>query len=212
MKTKRSLWVEFFGLFILLPILIIPFNSSVGRFIIPVLLLSAFIVYKILKKDDTFDNNTLWKGYVSRKELIRIFLKFIPGLILLSFFTYYFMPDMFLTFPRQVPVFWMMVMIMYPLASVYPQELIFRTFIFHRYQDILPRKYLIITASALSFGLYHLFFGNWIAPVLSLGGGFIFACTYYRTRSTAATSLEHALWGDLIFTVGLGMYFYGGNI
>jgi len=212
MKSKRSLWIEFFVFFIILPLLIIPFNSIVGRFIIPVLLITAFIIYKILKNDETFDNSALWKGNFSRKELLRIILKFFPGLILLSLFTKFFLPDLFLAFPRQVPLFWIMVMIMYPLVSVYPQELIFRTFIFHRYQTIFPRKYLMITASAFSFGLYHLFFSNWIAPVLSLGGGFLFACTFYRTRSTAAASLEHALWGDLIFTVGLGMYFYGGNI
>lgn len=212
MKSKRLLWIEFFVFFIILPLLIIPFNSTVGRFIIPVLLITAFIIYKILKNDDTFVNSALWKGNFSRKELLRILLKFIPGLILLSLFTNFFLPDLFLAFPRQVPLFWMIVMIMYPLVSVYPQELIFRTFIFHRYQAIFPRKYLMITASAVTFGLYHLFFYNWIAPVLSLGGGFLFACTFYRTRSTAAASLEHALWGDLIFTVGLGMYFYGGNI
>jgi membrane protease YdiL (CAAX protease family) len=212
MKSNRFLWIEFLIFFVVIPLIIIPFNSKIGRFIIPVLLIVAFITYKILKRDETFNKTALWKGHFTRKEFVRIILKFIPGLILLSLFTYFYLPDLFLAFPIQVPLFWMMVMIMYPLVSVYPQELIFRTFIFHRYRRIFQGKYSIIFASAFSFGLYHLFFYNWIAPVLSLGGGVLFACTYFRTGSTAAASLEHALWGDLIFTVGLGMYFYGGNI
>ena len=30
-------------------------------------------------------------------------------------------------------------MIFYPLVSVYPQEIIFRSFFFHRYRDLFPR-------------------------------------------------------------------------
>ena len=37
----------------------------------------------------------------------------------------------------------------------------------------------------------------------------MFATTYQRYRSLALVCLEHAIYGCLIFTLGLGWYFYG---
>ncbi|KUK54860.1 MAG: Abortive infection protein [Marinimicrobia bacterium 46_47] len=212
MNRKNRRIADFLILFIFIPVMLIFINHIVGRLIIPVLLITSYILFKQLQKDSDFDRHSLWKGRLNKKEIKRIFFRFIPGALLLGLLTYFFLPDLFLAFPKEMPGFWLMVMIMYPLVSVYPQELIFRTFIFHRYQSVFSGKYGMITASAVAFGMYHLFFCNWIAPVLSFAGGFLFANTYARTRSTAASVLEHALWGDLIFTIGLGMYFYGGNI
>ena len=39
-------------------------------------------------------------------------------------------------------------------------------------------------------------------------GGLLFAATYERRRSTLLVSIEHGLYGDFIFTVGLGGLFY----
>jgi membrane protease YdiL (CAAX protease family) len=212
MNLRNRKLVEFLILFIFIPVMLIFINHIAGRLIIPVLLITSFILFKQLQKDPAFDRHSLWKGRLNKKEIKRIFYRFIPGALLLGVLTYFFLPDLFLVFPKEAPGFWLLVMILYPLVSVYPQELIFRTYIFHRYQSVFFEKYGMITASAVAFGMYHLFFCNWIAPVLSFAGGFLFASTYARTRSTEAVALEHALWGDFIFTVGLGMYFYGGNI
>jgi membrane protease YdiL (CAAX protease family) len=46
--------------------------------------------------------------------------------------------------------------------------------------------------------------------VLSFFGGLIFAWRYLRTNSFWAVALEHALYGNLIFTIGLGVYFFTG--
>ena len=48
--------------------------------------------------------------------------------------------------------------------------------------------------------------------VLTAIGGWFFATTYARTRSLWLASFEHALYGQLVFTVGLGQYFYGGTV
>ncbi|BFN36911.1 CPBP family intramembrane glutamic endopeptidase [Fidelibacter multiformis] len=212
MNIKSRKIVEFLVLFIFIPVMLIFINHIAGRLIIPVLLITSFIVFKQLQKDPAFDRHSLWKGRLNKKEIKGIIYRFIPGALLVGVLTYFFLPDHFLAFPKEVPGFWILVMILYPLISVYPQEVIFRTYIFHRYQSVFSGKHEMITASAVAFGMYHLFFCNWIAPVLSFAGGFLFASTYARSRSTAAVVLEHALWGDLIFTIGLGMYFYGGNI
>jgi hypothetical protein len=48
--------------------------------------------------------------------------------------------------------------------------------------------------------------------VLSAAAGWIFARRYQQTRSLLATSIEHALYGVLAFTVGLGDLFYHGAV
>ena len=51
---------------------------------------------------------------------------------------------------------------------------------------------------------------HWEAVALSLIGGLIFAYRFVKTRSLLAVWLEHALYGDLIFTSGLGRFFFTG--
>jgi membrane protease YdiL (CAAX protease family) len=107
---------------------------------------------------------------------------------------------------------WILVMVFYPLFSVYPQEIIFRAFFFHRYEKLFGNNSWLIISSGLSFGFVHLFFGNWIAVVLSCAGGIFFANTYSKTRSLLIVSMEHSIWGDFIFTIGLGIFFYSGAV
>ena len=40
----------------------------------------------------------------------------------------------------------------------------------------------------------------------------LFARTYAGSRSFLQAVVEHSLWGNFIFTIGLGWYFYGGAI
>ena len=40
--------------------------------------------------------------------------------------------------------------------------------------------------------------------VLTFLGGLIFAITYYKTKSTLLVSIEHAIYGCWLFTVGMG--------
>ena len=101
-------------------------------------------------------------------------------------------------------------MVFYPLVSVYPQEVVFRAFIHERYAPVLGTGRAAAAASALAFGFVHVIFGNLLAVGLSLIGGWLFARRYQRSRSLLATSVEHALYGQLVFTIGLGAYFYHG--
>jgi membrane protease YdiL (CAAX protease family) len=121
-------------------------------------------------------------------------------------------PDLLLVLPREKPGLWALIMIGYPLASVYPQELLFRAFLFHRYRPVFGEGVGMVAASAAAFGFVHIAFGNWVAVVLSTAGGVIFANRYRRSRSLLSASAEHALYGLLMFTVGLGQYFYHGIV
>jgi membrane protease YdiL (CAAX protease family) len=102
----------------------------------------------------------------------------------------------------------------YPLFSVYPQGLIYRAFFFHRYRPLveacapLVRAWLLIVVSGATFALMHILFHNWIAVALTFPGGILFAVRYCNTRSLAVSSIEHALYGCFLFTIGLGQFFY----
>lgn len=113
---------------------------------------------------------------------------------------------------RRKPHIWLLVMIAYPILSVYPQEIIYRALFFHRYAPAFGSLPVAITANALLFGWAHIIFRNPVAVVLTVAGGLLFSITYARTKSLFAASFEHTLYGCLLFTVGLGWYFVGASV
>jgi membrane protease YdiL (CAAX protease family) len=121
-------------------------------------------------------------------------------------------PHLFLELPRGRPVFWAMIMVLYPLLSVWPQEMLYRSLLFHRFRELFRSDVALILVSAAAFGFAHVIFLNWIAIVMTTAGGLLFARDYARHRSLSLTCLEHSLYGCLIFTVGLGRFFYTGAV
>jgi membrane protease YdiL (CAAX protease family) len=115
-------------------------------------------------------------------------------------------------FPRERTGLWLAVLLLYPIVSALGQEVISRVFRFHRYRSLFATPARMIVASVAIFSLAHLILGNWQAPLLTLFGGLPFAWTYSRTRSLPLVALEHGLWGDWLFRVGFGTYFYGGHV
>lgn len=180
--------------------------------VIVLLLPVAVYCLVVLLTDRTFDRQQLWNLRSAQRELPVILIRFLIAALGIGICVWFFAPHQFFNFPRSNPGLWALVMIAYPLLSVYPQELIFRSFFFHRYRIIFPHERLLIAKNAGAFGLMHAVFENWIAVGLSVVGGWLFATTYARTRSTAAVLIEHALYGCLIFTIGLGIFFFHGAI
>ena len=70
----------------------------------------------------------------------------------------------------------------------------------------------LLALNVAIFGFAHIVFGNLWAPILSAAGGLLFATTYLKSRSLICAAFEHALWGTLIFTIGLGPLFAGGSV
>ena len=206
------LWSEFALLYVAVPVLLWFERHSFARLVVPTLLALAVVFTVILLRDPAFDRRRFWNAEGLGRGLRRMLRVLLPSTAVLALLTWWLEPELFLRLPRERPGFWPVIMLAYPVLSVYPQELIFRTFLFHRYRGILPGPHAPVIASALAFGLAHLFFANWIAPVLSTAGGWLFARTYARSASTLQASIEHGLWGDVIFTIGLGWYFYGGSV
>ena len=150
-------------------------------------------------------------GRIKRRELRHVLYRFLLCAVLLTVLTYALQPALLFGFVRTMPLFWALVMLLYPLLSVVPQEIIFRRYLFARFAGVLSPS-LVVLVSGLGFGFAHIVFNNWVAPLLCAIGGVMFARTYQRTRSLTLVSLEHALYGDFIFTLGLGRYFYHGAV
>ena len=70
----------------------------------------------------------------------------------------------------------------------------------------------MISMSACAFCIAHILFLNWVAPVLGLMAGVLFAMTYWKTKSLAMVTLEHSLYGNALFVMGLGWFFWGGSV
>lgn len=120
-------------------------------------------------------------------------------------------PQWFLEFPLSRPETYQRIMLLYPLASVAAQELVYRTFYFHRYGPLFgEQRWLAIGLNGLLFGFAHVVVGTTFAVLATCLSGTVFAARYAATRSYWAVFLEHTIWGWLVFTIGLGRYFFTG--
>ncbi len=103
---------------------------------------------------------------------------------------------------------WIAIMIFYPIWSAFTQEVIYRGFFYFRYEKLMNNPKLFAFLNGVLFGFLHIIFKNWIAVLGAAVIGAVWAYTYTKHRSILIVSLEHAIVGDFIFTIGLGYYFY----
>lgn len=140
-----------------------------------------------------------------------VLVRFAISAAAIAAFTYLYHPEKLFGFAREKTAFWALVMLAYPILSVIPQEILYRPFFFQRYGKIFSGPVLLILMSGISFGLAHLLFNNPIAITLSTIGGVMFSYSYWRHKSFLLVWIEHALYGDFLFTIGLGRFFYHGG-
>jgi uncharacterized protein len=201
---------EFIALFIALP-LVYRF-SPVRVPALPLLWVVTGYAYWRLLRDPHFDRSRLWNAGALPAHLGSILGVF--GVVALAIWlgVRWFAPTLEWSFVRRQPVFWAVVMVVYPALSVYPQGMLYRAFFFERYAALFPEKWTMIVASAAAFAFMHIVFRNPLALVLTFAGGLLFAARYAETSSLATSCFEHALYGCWLFTVGLGGYFYEGTM
>jgi membrane protease YdiL (CAAX protease family) len=163
----------------------------------------------VLLADPGFARGRLWNGAAVIDHAGAIALATAATVPLLYLLARWLQPDEVFLMVRKRPRLWLLIMIAYPIVSVYPQELLYRAFLFQRYAPILATPAARIAASAILFAWGHVFFFRpRVAMLLTLVGGALFAWHYEVTSSLAVASVEHALFGDLAFSIGLGRYFY----
>jgi len=181
------------------------------NFPIPYLVAAGVAAVFLLRHDPKFDSARLLASSSDRTFLTQLLLRDLLCLVLLSAAVRLFAPELLFSLIRQRPGLWVAIMILYPLLSVYPQEVLYRAFFFHRYQELFGSGWAMLLASALAFGFIHIIFGNWLAVGLCIIGGLLFSFTYQQTGSLLLTCLDHAILGNFIFTIGLGQFFYHGS-
>lgn len=124
-------------------------------------------------------------------------------LVASTLMVWWFLPEKLFFVVKENPGLWLGISLFYAVVSVYPQELIYRHFFYWRYSHLLsPRLFLAL--NAILFSLAHTLFMNGLVFALTLAGGFLFANTYRKTQSLMVTSIEHAVYGLWLYTVGLG--------
>lgn len=216
-SDRTYLWVEFTALFAVLPFMLAFRPPGSGIFFF--LWSAAVICFTLLVRDPSFDRRRLWNWSGVRPELARMLGLFALGAALGVALTWIFVPERLFAFPLERTRLWLAVMMLYPVLSVVPQNVVYRAFIFHRYGRLMPvawsesrQRWTMIALSAAAFSWAHIVFWNVFALTVTLLGGVLFAYTYQRSRSVAAASVEHALYGCAIFTLGLGVYLYHGAV
>lgn len=197
--------IEWIMLFIFFPLLIFSEWLEINRHIIilhTVLYVLWHERYNLLSSPLPSTPILNWQWLWGRIILI-VSMLFIMAYLVLK--------DKFLLLPRTRPALWLMIMLLYPMLSALPQEIVYRQFYFRRYAVLWPDSNLLIATNVFCFVLLHLMYDNWIAVGFSLIGGIIFARAYQQTQSLYWLWLEHSIYGLAIFTSGWGQFFYESN-
>lgn len=199
--------VEFLLLFLIGPTLFAYTRHRIPA--IPMLwALTAYCLF-ILLRDPGFHRGSLWNsaplGHYA-PPILELFAA--AAAIGIALVLRYGSPGLFLNFPRSKPRLWGMVMMLYPILSVYPQGIVYRAFVFDRYRDLFGPSWAIVLASAFAFTYVHIVFHNKLALMLTGLGGILFGIRFLQTGSLFVTSFEHSLYGCFLFTVGVGHSFH----
>lgn len=201
MQSVRYKLIELFIIFVLVPVsFALPYSpwaklaiGVIGFFYV------CFILLKMEKNKFRMADNIRWRPFWKRTLLQ------LSGIAIITL-CYVWITDTELLFSVLInnPKLWVFILFFYSVFSVYPQELIYRTFFFQRYRLLFRNERLFIILNATLFSLAHLFFGNTLVMLLTFCGGILFALTYRKTESTLLVSIEHAIYGCWLFTVGMG--------
>jgi membrane protease YdiL (CAAX protease family) len=89
--------------------------------------------------------------------------------------------------------------------------LLYRSFYFHRFGPHFgSQRWLGVILNGLLFGFAHIVMESTFAILATAAGGLLLAVRYAMTRSYWAVFIEHTIWGWLVFTIGLGRFFFTG--
>lgn len=192
---------ELFLLFVLLPIsflieypILIKVILTVIGFVYILVLLKRQGLLKLRLPDKTY-----WKPFWQETIIKLAIVMVITGL-----YVFFIAPDKLFSVLIKKPQLWILILFIYTFLSVWPQEIIYRTFFYDRYEELIKNKWLFIFINAVLFSLAHLFLKSFLVQLLTFVGGLLFAYTYDKTKSTTLVSIEHAIYGNWLFTVGMG--------
>ena len=170
----------------------------------------SYSIYAItsLTRMRGFSWRTLWQGDGwSTKHRFHALLRFFAATPAIVILTYLIVPQRLFLFPMMRFKFWLMVMLLYPILSALPQELVFRSYFFQRYRELFPEPLPMLAANSVVFAVAHALFHNWVSPLLCVVAGGLFSWSYMQHRSLKWAAIEHGVYGCMIFTIGIGAFF-----
>lgn len=207
---KIWLGTEWLILFFGVPLAIsqgwIPLSGALSK--LGLLLAAALACFFYLRRDKTFGNSRL--GGLGKIKLIwrELLIRILLCALLLLAGCYLLIPEMLFAFVKNNPRVWLMVFVLYPCLSAWPQELIYRAFMFQRYAKLFGGKLGMVAASSVAFAFLHVIYLSWVSMLLTLIAGYVFSLNYKKTGHLGTVALEHAIYGNLVFTIGMGVFFY----
>lgn len=202
-----KIWLEFISVFVFVPLLIFCFRDLLAPFAVPIILFVAIYSFVVLSRAGVINKQVQKMQSHSFKDYQPMLLFFAATsilMLLLGFILGYFLIADAL---EHESLYLILLILFYPLVSVIPQELVFRTFFFHRYRKLFSSLSGCAIASGLCFGYAHIIYGNWTAVILATIGGMLFSYRYMKTNATNIVVLEHSLWGIFIFIIGFADQF-----
>lgn len=206
---SARLWAEFLALFVGVPAAMALFFGRYSLF--AALWLLAAVALGLLLRTPGFTWRSLLRGPVIREWPLIAGFSAVSALGIAAA-VQALTPYSLLGMPLYATELWLMILLLYPPLSALPQELIYRTLFFERYGALFPSAALAIAANGALFGLGHLFFMNPFTIGATALTGAAIAWAYLRARSTLLAWTLHAIAGQLVFTLGLGRYFYHGAV
>ena len=193
LQNKKYILTELILLFFILPLLLaspLPILVKVTPVLIGVLY-SIVVTIKLklvsLKSLFVINFKAHWK---------KIFITFVAIIIATTFLMYFLQPENLFLIVIKKPLLWIGVVFFYSIFSVYPQELLYRSYFFNRYQSLFKNKNYLIFVNIIAFPVAHVFFKNELVLLVTLIGGIFFSLTYFKSKSVLLTSIEHAIYGS----------------
>jgi len=201
MQSTRYKSLELLIIFVLIPVSFALNYTPLLKLIIGVLGFTyiIYVLFKIEKNKIRIEKNINWAAFW-KLSLIKLLII----IVITSLFVWFTDAKSLFVVMLNKPKLWMLILFFYSLFSVYPQELLYRTFFFQRYENLFKNEKIFILINALLFSLAHLFFKNTLVLLLTFIGGILFAITFKKTKSTILVSIEHSIYGCWLFTVGMG--------
>ena len=206
--NRGLLWAEFAALYIGAPLGIALFMP--GNLLFPALAVFSLAGMALLWRTGGFD----WRSLVRGWRLVPVWQVVLFGLIvglagwaIVQITRPEYVRPLTPERLRFLGVIW----ILYPILSALPQELIFRPLFFHRFGILFPDPQRAVLVNALVFSFAHLMYWSIVVAVLTLIGGWIFARAYLL-RGFPSAWILHGIAGNMLFSVGMGAYFWSGAV
>ena len=197
-----SLKFELFFIYLFLPLFALIFQSKILIFTL-MYCVFIFLLHKLRK-----DKNFQFKSLTKKINWKISFISFFVFLIFSYFYVLFYDPTLLFSFPKNNLPLWVTVMFIYPFFSVIPQEIVYRVYFYQRYKKLFSGNLLLLTLLNLFFFSFaHIVFNNPHAILITAIASPIFSYLYIK-ESFLTCVLVHSLGGQILFTIGLGEYFY----